>query len=83
MRMPNRREVVRTIGRGGKQIAVTVVGFVLIALGIVLLVLPGPGLLVIAAGLAVLSTQYGWAQRLLEWTKQRAKGAADRFRTSS
>jgi uncharacterized protein (TIGR02611 family) len=48
---------------------VTLVGVVLIAVGAVLLVLPGPGLLVMALGLAVLATEYPAAQRLLDRLK--------------
>jgi len=40
------------IKRSGKRIAVTIAGVAVILLGIVMLVLPGPGLLVIIAGLA-------------------------------
>jgi hypothetical protein len=39
-------------------------GFALVGLGGLLLVLPGPGLLVIAAGLGLLSLEFGWAARL-------------------
>jgi hypothetical protein len=38
-----------------------------------MMVTPGPGILVIIAGLAVLATEYAWAQRTLERTKERAK----------
>lgn len=48
---------------------VTIVGFALIALGVVLIPLPGPGWAVIFAGLAALSTEYTWAARLLHWAK--------------
>jgi uncharacterized protein (TIGR02611 family) len=48
---------------------VTLVGVTLIAAGAVLLVLPGPGLLVMAFGLAVLATEYPAAQRLLDRIK--------------
>jgi hypothetical protein len=50
----------------------------LIAAGIVLLVLPGPGLLVMALGLAVLATEYPAAQRLLNRIKGSAPVAAAR-----
>jgi hypothetical protein len=40
-------------------------GFSALALGAAMLVLPGPGLLVIAAGLAILATEYAWARRYL------------------
>ena len=43
----------RVIAQSGKRIAVFVIGAALVAGGIALLVLPGPGLLVIIAGLAV------------------------------
>jgi hypothetical protein len=39
-------------------------GFGLVGLGGLLLVLPGPGLLVIAAGLGLLSLEFRWAARL-------------------
>jgi uncharacterized protein (TIGR02611 family) len=73
MEMDQVRAVVRFILRSGKRIAVTVVGFVLLAGGAVMMVTPGPGILVIIAGLAVLATEYAWAQRTLERTKDRAK----------
>jgi hypothetical protein len=58
-----------------KKSAVTVVGLVLVAGGIALLVLPGPGILLVAAGLAVLATEYVWAQRLVGKAKESAKKA--------
>jgi hypothetical protein len=43
---------------------IVVGGFLLIAVGGLLLVLPGPGLLLIAAGLGMLSLEFAWAGRL-------------------
>lgn len=80
MRMAARRDYVRWIGRTSLRVLVTVVGFTLIAIGLVLLVLPGPGILVIVAGFAVLATQYAWARTALEVTKRRAQSASSRFR---
>ena len=59
---------------------VTLVGVVLISVGLVLLVLPGPGLLVMAVGLAVLATEYPAAQRLLDRLKTSPPVAAARVR---
>ena len=42
------------------------VGFLVLALGIVLIPLPGPGVLVAAVGLAMLALEFAWAERLLE-----------------
>lgn len=44
-------------------------GIGLILLGLALLVLPGPGILTIAAGLALLATEFVWAANLLAWMK--------------
>jgi uncharacterized protein (TIGR02611 family) len=46
-------------------------GLGLVVLGLFLLVLPGPGILTIAAGLALLRTEYEWARNLLDWMKTR------------
>lgn len=46
-------------------------GVGLIVTGTALLVLPGPGLVTIAAGLAVLSKDYEWAGNTLDWMKGR------------
>ena len=75
--MVSPRDVVRWIARNSKAIAVTVAGAVLVLAGLAMLVLPGPGLLVIIAGLAVLATQYAWAERALHRAKDHAKRAGD------
>lgn len=59
-----------------RRVAVTVVGSVLIAAGAAALVLPGPGLLLILAGLVVLSTEFEWAARRVDWMREKALGAA-------
>ena len=59
-----------------RRIAVTVVGTVLLAVGVVLLVAPGPGLLVIALALAVFAVEYEWARRHLAAVAARAHSAA-------
>jgi uncharacterized protein (TIGR02611 family) len=69
--------VARFIRRSGKRIAVTVVGFAVLIAGVAMLVLPGPGILVIIAGLAILATEYVWAQRLLAKAKEKANQAKD------
>ena len=69
---------VRFVMRNGRRIAVSLIGFVLVLAGIVMLVIPGPGLLVILAGLAVLGTEYVWAQRALNYARRKAVQAKDR-----
>ena len=55
-----------------RRTGIEVLGWVLIAVGLAALVLPGPGLLVLVSGLAVLSLRYGWAKRLLVPVKAKA-----------
>lgn len=72
------RDWLRVIMQSRKRIAVLVIGLALVLGGIALLVLPGPGLLVIIAGLAVLATEFAWAERLLDQAKDQAAKAKDK-----
>lgn len=51
---------------------VTIVGWVLVTVGVAALILPGPGLLLLLAGLVVLSQEYEWAERRVEPVKEKA-----------
>jgi len=55
-----------------KKAVVAVLGTVLLVLGVGLLVLPGPGFLLIAGALAVLSTEFKWAKKPLDYAKDKA-----------
>jgi uncharacterized protein (TIGR02611 family) len=59
-----------------RGIAVTVVGTAILAVGVVLLVAPGPGLVVIELALAVFAAEYEWARRHLATVAARAHSAA-------
>jgi uncharacterized protein (TIGR02611 family) len=65
-RLVTLRDKVRRLpgGRLLWRIGVTLVGLVVIALGLVLIPLPGPGWLIVFAGLGIWSTEYEWARRL-------------------
>jgi uncharacterized protein (TIGR02611 family) len=69
------KAVVHFIQRSGKRIAVTIAGFAVLLAGIALLVLPGPGWLLIFVGLTILATEYVWARRLLNAAKRKAEQA--------
>jgi hypothetical protein len=61
-----------------KRVALETLGWILVVAGIAALVLPGPGLLGLFAGLYLLSQQYDWAERRVEPVKRAAlKAAAD------
>jgi uncharacterized protein (TIGR02611 family) len=53
------------------RILVGVVGTAVLVVGIVAIPSPGPGWLILFAGLAILGTEFQWAQRVLQWTRSR------------
>ena len=65
------------LGRRGRRVALEVLGWLLVAGGIAALVLPGPGLLMLFAGLAILANQYEWAERRVEPVKKKALETAE------
>jgi uncharacterized protein (TIGR02611 family) len=71
----------RSVMRQTRRIMVTVVGVVLVTLGLLLLVLPGPGILVTLLGLAVLGSEYDWAQDLLAWVRDRWEKRGGRLKS--
>ena len=65
------------------RVPFAVLGFTVVLIGIALLVLPGPGLLVIAAGLAMLALEFAWAERVLERTLDRMSKTSQTVRRAS
>jgi uncharacterized protein (TIGR02611 family) len=63
--------------------AVVLAGFVILLVGLALIPLPGPGLLVVAVGLAVLALEFAWAERLLERTVKRMEQASETVKRAS
>ncbi|HRI15211.1 MAG TPA: PGPGW domain-containing protein [Verrucomicrobiota bacterium] len=55
-----------------KKFFIALIGGTVLLVGTAMLVLPGPGLPIVAAGLAILATEFLWARR----ARRRAKGAA-------
>jgi uncharacterized protein (TIGR02611 family) len=81
-RLREQRE--RHLGRSRfYRVPFALVGFTLVLAGVALLVLPGPGLLVIAAGLAMLALEFSWAERILERTLERMSETSGRVRRLS
>lgn len=78
--------------RTARRIVVAVVGATVVLIGVVMLLTPGPGLVVIPLGLAILSIEFAWAklwlkrvrERLSEhssgWHARRAEEQIDRVR---
>jgi len=64
-----------------RRAAIVVGGFLLLAVGLALLVLPGPGMVVIVAGLGLLSLEFEWARRLRLYALERAGRVAPQRRS--
>ncbi|MGV9317321.1 TIGR02611 family protein [Streptomyces sp. NPDC003691] len=60
------------------QVGVFLAGLAVVGAGAAMLVLPGPGWVVIFAGMAIWATEFVWAQLVLRWTKRKVSEAAQR-----
>ena len=54
-----------------RKLVIAVIGFTVLAIGLALIILPGPAILVIPAGLAILSIEFAWARNLLKRMKEK------------
>ena len=62
------------------RVGIAVIGLIVVLAGIILLPLPGPGWLVVFAGIAIWATEFAWAERLLIWTKRQVREYSMRIR---
>jgi tellurite resistance protein TerC len=60
--------VLRTVEQV-RRVFLVIAGFTLLLAGVIMLVTPGPGLLVIFLGLGLLAAEFVWARRLMERIK--------------
>ena len=60
-----------------KRVVKIVFGFTLLLAGAAMLILPGPGIVVIGLALVVLGAEFVWARRLLAKLKAGVRGARD------
>ena len=67
--------LLRFIWRSTKRAVVLVVGVALLVLGFIMMVAPGPGILFLVAGLALLATEFAWAEHLLTKARKQAEKA--------
>ena len=65
------------VKRQTKRIGTAIVGGLVLVFGIIAIPYPGPGWLIVFAGLAILSTEFAWAKRLLH----RARAVYDKWQS--
>ncbi len=59
--------------RWAKRIVITVVGFTVLLVGMVMIVLPGPAFVVIPVGLGILGLEFAWARLWLRRVKHKGQ----------
>ncbi|MBU8933402.1 MAG: PGPGW domain-containing protein [candidate division Zixibacteria bacterium] len=66
-----------------RRIVVSVIGVTVVMIGMALILLPGPGLIVIFAGLAILGLEFAWARNLYLKGRQQAASLLNRTKKRS
>lgn len=61
-------------GRIALKIFIAIAGAIVVTIGIALIPLPGPGWLLVIAGLGIWAVEYHWARRLLGFTRRHVHG---------
>jgi uncharacterized protein (TIGR02611 family) len=74
------KKVWRKLPHPLRWLTAAVVGTTLTVTGLIFLVLPGPGIPLIIAGLAILATEFAWAEVLLNRTKHHVNRAVNRVK---
>lgn len=74
------KKVLQVLPHPIRWVATVVLGFFLIVLGLILVPLPGPGWLVVFAGLAILSLEFVWAQEAVKNGEQWLEKLVHRFK---
>ena len=63
-----------------RRVAIAIVGFTVLAVGVAMIVLPGPAFVVIPIGLGILGLEFAWARRWLRKVKERGATLVESFR---
>ncbi|GAB4353941.1 MAG: hypothetical protein Kow0060_04680 [Methylohalobius crimeensis] len=63
-----------------RRLVVALIGGTLVLIGIVMIVFPGPAMIVIPLGLAVLGAEFAWARRWLHRLKKETNNHLDKIR---
>jgi uncharacterized protein (TIGR02611 family) len=74
------RDTLIFLARSGWRVLVAVVGLVVTLAGLVMIVTPGPGLVLIVLGLGILASEFAWARRLRDRALDTAKRSARKLR---
>ncbi|NCO68363.1 MAG: hypothetical protein COY75_08575 [Nitrospirae bacterium CG_4_10_14_0_8_um_filter_41_23] len=71
--------ILKTI-KQAKRLIIAVIGFTVLLTGIAMIALPGPAIVVIPIGLAILATEFVWAKKILKRVKSNASNMKEWIR---
>ena len=81
---PRAPSLILRLARGSyrlaRRVVIAIVGSTVVLVGVVMFVTPGPAVVVIPVGLAILALEFVWARRLLRLFRVRARQAARAYR---
>jgi len=69
--------------RFARRVIVFVFGMTVLLIGVAMIVLPGPAVVVIPIGLAILATEYAWARHWLQIVRESAEKGAKKLNIHS
>jgi tellurite resistance protein TerC len=67
-----------TTYRQARRLVILLVGSTVLAIGVVMILLPGPAIVVIPLGLAILAIEFAWARRWLVRMREKAQSLGSR-----
>jgi uncharacterized protein (TIGR02611 family) len=71
----------RSVAGHTKRIVITVIGIAILLFGIAIVPLPGPwSAPLIIGGLAILASEYDWAEDIMNWSKEKTRRAKERLK---
>ncbi len=74
-----KRSPLITTVQQAKRLIKIIIGFTVILFGLIMLVTPGPGIVAILIGLAILGTEFVWARRLMKRFEKEANNVKNSF----
>ena len=77
--MTDGKQVLSDTYKKARRVVVAIIGGSVVVVGILMIALPGPAILVIPAGLAILGIEFAWARRWLRKLKAKTQETMDYF----
>ena len=77
--MTSGKQVLSDTYEKARRVVIAIVGGSVVVVGILMIALPGPAIVVIPTGLAILSIEFAWARRWLRKLKAKTQDTVDYF----